>query len=622
VYPDLVLPSPSETKLSKPQQPSQQPAASTRHRVDAFFAKKVDDHGIDVHAEGQLMMREIMNPVNAGSPWDCNVNPQPTLKDLRTSIASCSQRNVRVLHLAGHGRKECGFIWNANDDAKESKEFDVDAIALAIGMAAGAKGPLECAVLNACSTEKMGRLLRTHNVPCVICWKTPVQDETAKALCELFYRALVEDASGKRDYKAAFLAATNALRLSAHTGGIKTKPRGETEDMIASTSLLHRGTTRSISPQEAGSSRGPVRPWHEEDVVLFLSNDGDSDPIYLWREKPAPALSNLAPADAITIGAPDAADSSVDAELQAFFEQYGLGDVCADVCKELEVEGVRFLAYVKSKDLDDLPKYLVDKHRIRKARKAALEQLVQDAQSQKAIARKGKLEQLVQDGPSRKTSVAMPVPLPPASQCPSRVFLGYRVASDADLVERLHDKLKAEGVQVWWDKRCLPAGQPWEQGFADGLCCSDVFVPVLSKAALANYKDLTAASACDNVLLEHQLALELQHRGDLRAIFPILVGELRHDTELGDIHGDFFKGGGMPTCKDDVTVKAVEGKLFDHLQRLGKGVPQLPAAARTVKATLAAITNNQGVKLVGVRSDTVDNVVAALVKLATGGTSR
>jgi len=202
------------------------------------------------------------------------------------------------------------------------------------------------------------------------------------------------------------------------------------------------------------------------------------------------------------------------------------------------------------------------------------------------------------------------------------VFLGYRVTSDAHLVESLYYRLKAEGVQVWWDKRCLPAGQPWEQGFADGLCCSDVFVPVLSKAALANYKDLTAASACDNVLLEHQLALELQHRGDLRAIFPILVGELRHDTELGDIHGDFFKGGGMPTCQDDVTVKAVEGKLVDHLQRLGKGAPQLPAAARTVKATLAAITNNQGVKLVGVRSDTVDNVVAAIVKLATGGTSR
>ena len=70
-------------------------------------------------------------------------------KNINCSIAYCSERNVRVLHLAGHGRKECGFIWNADDDAKESKEFDIDAISRAIGMAAGAKGPLECVVLNA-----------------------------------------------------------------------------------------------------------------------------------------------------------------------------------------------------------------------------------------------------------------------------------------------------------------------------------------------------------------------------------------------------------------------------------------------------------------------------------------
>ena len=94
-----------------------------------------------------------------------------------------------MLHLAGHGRKECCFIWNVNDTSKESKEFDVDAIALAVSMAAGARGPLECAVFNACSTEKMGRLLCIYNVPYVICWKTPVQDETAKESCESSFTA-------------------------------------------------------------------------------------------------------------------------------------------------------------------------------------------------------------------------------------------------------------------------------------------------------------------------------------------------------------------------------------------------------------------------------------------------
>ena len=79
------------------------------------------------------------------------------LSALNKSIVLVRQRNVRVLHLAGHARKECGFIWNANDEATASKTFDVEAISLAIGAVAGQQGPLECVVLNACCTENMGR---------------------------------------------------------------------------------------------------------------------------------------------------------------------------------------------------------------------------------------------------------------------------------------------------------------------------------------------------------------------------------------------------------------------------------------------------------------------------------
>ena len=160
------------------------------------------------------MMRIVMNP---GCGWECAVHPQPTLDDLDTSIALARERNLRVLHLAGHAKKTCGFIWNRDDKATASREFDVDAIALAIGAVAQPHGPIECAVLNACSTQAMGQKLRQRGVPCVLCWKTPVQDETARELCELFFRALVEDASGARDYKRAFFAATDALRLQART---------------------------------------------------------------------------------------------------------------------------------------------------------------------------------------------------------------------------------------------------------------------------------------------------------------------------------------------------------------------------------------------------------------------
>jgi hypothetical protein len=39
------------------------------------------------------------------------------------------------------------------------------------------------------------------------------------------------------------------------------------------------------------------------------------------------------------------------------------------------------------------------------------------------------------------------------------VFLSYRVSSDSDLVEMIHDALAAAGVKVWWDKLCLKPGQ-------------------------------------------------------------------------------------------------------------------------------------------------------------------
>jgi hypothetical protein len=48
--------------------------------------------------------------------------------------------------------------------------------------------------------------------------------------------------------------------------------------------------------------------------------------------------------------------------------------------------------------------------------------------------------------------------LPPLScalgslpKLPGRIFLSYRVDTDADLVERMYDKLSSHGIDVWWD---------------------------------------------------------------------------------------------------------------------------------------------------------------------------
>ncbi len=101
------------------------------------------------------------------------------------------------------------------------------------------------------------------------------------------------------------------------------------------------------------------------------------------------------------------------------------------------------------------------------------------------------------------------------------VFLSYRVASDAALAEALHGALTARGLRVFWDKKCLLDGQPWREGFFNGLVQSRAFLPIASRGALkatggggGNWEALTAdMRAVDNVLLEWRAALECFDRG-------------------------------------------------------------------------------------------------------------
>ena len=42
------------------------------------------------------------------------------------------------------------------------------------------------------------------------------------------------------------------------------------------------------------------------------------------------------------------------------------------------------------------------------------------------------------------------------------VFISYRVSSDANHAEILYNLLTSIGLTVWWDKKCLEPGVPWE----------------------------------------------------------------------------------------------------------------------------------------------------------------
>ena len=109
-----------------------------------------------------------------------------------------------------------------------------------------------------------------------------------------------------------------------------------------------------------GASRGKVLPWQQEDVVQFLSQDGDSAPIYLWRERRDEALA--ANADPLCAEPTAPPQRLVDAQVKDLFAKYELGEICDVVCAELGVKNMSSLQKIRQEDVDELtrnpPKYM------------------------------------------------------------------------------------------------------------------------------------------------------------------------------------------------------------------------------------------------------------------------
>ena len=198
------------------------------------------------------------------------------------------------------------------------------------------------------------------------------------------------------------------------------------------------------------------------------------------------------------------------------------------------------------------------------------------------------------------------------------VFLSYRVASDSQHVEKLYNLLTAQGFKVYWDKFCLEPGVDWEQGFCEGLVSSRAFVPLLSRDAInhpdkdwQNFSKLTADSKCDNVFLEHCLAVELQGLGLIAKMFPIFVGNLDTTT----LEYSHYFGSSCHPSLSEVTVKSVEEKLRHHMESQALGTPIVPD--RTVASVVGAITACQGAFIVGPAEATFAAAAASIAKMLT-----
>ena len=191
------------------------------------------------------------------------------------------------------------------------------------------------------------------------------------------------------------------------------------------------------------------------------------------------------------------------------------------------------------------------------------------------------------------------------------VFLSYRVSSDSHHCELMHEMLTEKGLRVWWDKKCLQPGVDWEEGFCEGLINSRAFVPLLSRAGLERFKNLTESSPCDNVLLEYRLALELQSLNLIEFVFPVMIGDSSADSNdpRACNYTAYFKSGCQPKCPE-INVKSVEEKLREQLNNQGLGDP-LTYNPR-VKDIYQSLSKHQGGFIQGTGGDAFSAVVDSI----------
>ncbi|KAJ3193136.1 hypothetical protein HK101_005360 [Irineochytrium annulatum] len=101
------------------------------------------------------------------------------------------------------------------------------------------------------------------------------------------------------------------------------------------------------------------------------------------------------------------------------------------------------------------------------------------------------------------------------------IFISYRVKTDAELAEKLCDKLQALSV-LNEQRQNLTHGENYKAEFLRGLAGSCLFLPIVSEGVLKHMLDLEEGSI-DNVLLEWAHAVEMRDKGYI-TIIPILVG--------------------------------------------------------------------------------------------------
>ena len=149
----------------------------------------------------------------------------------------------------------------------------------------------------------------------------------------------------------------------------------------------------------------------------------------------------------------------------------------------------------------------------------------------------------------------------------------------------------------------------------DGLLKSRIFVPLFSRGAInhpynrrQNISELKTDSPIDNFLLEQRLALELNKRGLIELVSPIMIGDCEESTNM---FNNYFESGCHPNTKD-VVVEEIEKRIISELDRQSLGLPLFDNLG--VKTIIDTIFKNQGCFIVGSLDESVEKIVSSITQ--------
>jgi hypothetical protein len=126
------------------------------------------------------------------------------------------------------------------------------------------------------------------------------------------------------------------------------------------------------------------------------------------------------------------------------------------------------------------------------------------------------------------------IPTSELSENEYHLFIGYRVATDQTTAEFLYTLLTFKyQLKVFWDVKCLKAGESWKSGFLNALPQSKCFIALISvDAHIKTSRNFEIDHSYDNVLIELEYALDMMKRKSYQYLFPILIGKYIDSTLL------------------------------------------------------------------------------------------